>query len=123
MRTFIFQWNSFAEPLARLAHERGFNVAGLFDGSGGAGKLPEGGWPSPHEIPFPMGFAGGLGPDNVLDQLGKIHAACEDKRYETWIDMEGRMRSDDGTQLDLSKVRKVLELVVKSGRLCESGRL
>lgn len=60
-RTFIFQWNALSEPLAVVAHKNGFWSAGLFDSSGGAGKLPSGGWPSPHAIPLPMGFAGGLG--------------------------------------------------------------
>jgi hypothetical protein len=113
-RVFIFQWNSVSEPLARLAHSEGFNITGLFDNSGGAGKLPESGWPSPSDIPFPMGFAGGLGPDNVLEQLGKISAACGDRQIATWIDMEGRVRTDDGAQLDLSRVRSVLDQVANS---------
>ena len=79
LRTFIFQWNSLAEQLARLAQRKGFSITGLFDNSGGAGILPESGWPSPQNIPFPMGFAGGLGPNNVIEQLEKINAACGDR--------------------------------------------
>jgi hypothetical protein len=61
-----------------------------------------------------MGFAGGLGPNNVLEQLGKINAACGDKPYATWIDMEGRIRTDDGAHLDLTRVRSVLEQIAGS---------
>jgi hypothetical protein len=114
LRTFIFQWNPVAEPLALLAASRDLNVMGLFDGSGGAGKLPENGWPSPHGIAFPMGFAGGIGPDNVLDQLAKIQEACGDRQIPTWIDMEGRVRTDDGVKLDMNRVRSVLKQVAAS---------
>jgi phosphoribosylanthranilate isomerase len=114
LRTFIFQITAASEPLVRLAHSQDFNVMGLFDNSGGRGISPETAWPSPLDIPFPMGFAGGLGPDNVLEQLDKINAACGDKPYATWIDMEGRIRTDDGTRLDLTRVRRVLEQVAGS---------
>lgn len=114
LRTFIFQISPASEPLARLASAKDFNVTGLFDNSGGRGKLPDGAWPSPLDVPFPMGFAGGLGPDNVLEQLDRINAACGDKPYATWIDMEGRIRTDDGTRLDLTRVRGVLEQIAAS---------
>jgi hypothetical protein len=113
LRTFIFQWNPFSEPLARLAHANGFHVSGLFDNSGGAGVLPDS-WPSPHDIPFPMGFAGGLGPDNVLTELDKIEASCSGRPFATWIDMEGRVRTEDKSTLDLGRVRRVLALVAGS---------
>jgi hypothetical protein len=112
--TFIFQITPDSEPLARLAHSKDFNVMGLFDSSGGKGKLSETAWPSPHEIPFPMGFAGGIGPENVLEQMDKINAACGDKPYATWIGIEGRVRTNDGAHLDLTRVRSVLEQVARS---------
>jgi hypothetical protein len=56
-RTSIFQFTSASEPLARLAHSKDFNVMGLYDNSGGRGRLPETDWPSPLDIPFPIGFA------------------------------------------------------------------
>jgi hypothetical protein len=105
MRNFIFQWNSVGEPLARLAYDRHLYVMGLFDGSGGLGF---------RNIPFPMGFAGGLGPDNVLEQLDKILAAYGDRQSHTWIDVEDRVRTDDGVKLDMSRVRSVLEQVAAS---------
>lgn len=114
LRTFIFQITTASEPFARLVESKDFNVMGLYDNSGGKGKSPAAGWPSPLDVPFPMGFAGGLGPDNVLDQLDKINAACGDQPYITWIDMEGRIRTDDGLHLDLTRVRRVLEQVASS---------
>jgi phosphoribosylanthranilate isomerase len=80
----------------------------LFDTSGGAGVLPNrwpGAWPGRY-----CGYAGGLGPDNVVEQLTRIRiAANEGERF--WIDMERRVRSDDDEQFDLDKVRTVLEAV------------
>jgi hypothetical protein len=114
LRSFIFQLTKASEPLVLQAQSNDFNVMGLYDNSGGKGKSPESGWPSPVDVPFPMGFAGGLGPDNVLDQLGRINAACGDQPYMTWIDMEGRIRTDDGSRLDLTRVRRVLEQVASS---------
>lgn len=72
----------------------------LFDKSGGRGEAPAT-FP-PHENPNQVrGFAGGIGPDNVLDTLEKINACGA-----YWIDMEGQVRTDDW--LDLDKCESVL---------------
>jgi phosphoribosylanthranilate isomerase len=75
----------------------------LFDASGGRGIL--GDWHSP--IPGKIcGYAGGLGPDNVLQELEKISAICN-KPF--WIDMEGKLRTDD--KFDLTKCVAVLDQI------------
>ena len=51
-----------------------------------------------------LGFAGGIGPDNVLDVIRDIGP-----RDPYWIDMESGVRTDD--KLDLAKVRRVLEQI------------
>lgn len=84
----------------------------LFDISGGAGILPDE-WPKPQYMEAGDGFAyhgyaGGLGPDNLEQQLPLIAAAAGDARI--WIDMETRVRSDDDQQFDLAKVRRCLEI-------------
>lgn len=63
---------------------------------------------------FNYGYAGGLGPDNVVEQIRKIEDTASkcltvpaDKPY--WIDMERRVRTDDDSALDMTKVRAVLE--------------
>jgi hypothetical protein len=57
----------------------------LFDTSGGAGVLPQE-WPVPAKD-FWCGYAGGLGPFNVIEQVRKIETVCA-KPF--WIDMERR---------------------------------
>lgn len=73
----------------------------LFDRSGGTGATP-GIWP-----PYPgrrVGYAGGIGPDNVIAVLEAISATGS-----YWIDMETKVRT--GNWLDLSLCREVCELV------------
>lgn len=100
---FIFQWDGVNNllPYAVLAY--GCKVSALFDRSGGAGVLPDR-WERPSNE-FWCGYAGGLGPDNVVDQVKNIELVC-DKPY--WIDMETRVRTADD-KLDMNKVREVLE--------------
>jgi hypothetical protein len=74
----------------------------LFDPSGGRGFEPMR-WP-PTPCGCSLGFAGGIGPDNVLEVIGDIGP-----RDPYWIDMESGVRTDD--RLDLSKVRRVLTQV------------
>ena len=75
----------------------------LFDRSGGRGVVP-GRWPRHPGGDRLVGYAGGIGPDNVLDVLAVINA---DGPY--WIDMESGVRTDDW--LDLDKCEAVLEAV------------
>ena len=56
----------------------------------------------------PMGYAGGLGPDTLAEQLPKIAEATGDRTI--WIDMESKVRSEDDQQFDLDKVRACLEI-------------
>jgi hypothetical protein len=62
----------------------------LQDGSGGKGLLPEK-WERFQDI-F-MGFAGGLTPENVVEQLGKIGEVVADNDL-CWIDMESGAREE-----------------------------
>lgn len=73
-------------------------VQPLFDPSGGKGKFGAA-WPAqPEGIPV-VGYAGGLGPENVADALRDVLAT------NFWIDMESRVRTDDW--LDLEKCHAV----------------
>lgn len=78
------------------------SASALFDPSGGRGLE---GFSYP-VTPFGLrlGFAGGIGPDNVLDVIRAIGP----RGAPYWIDMESHVRTDD--VLDLAKVRRVLEL-------------
>lgn len=77
----------------------------LLDRSGGAGVVPKF-WPEP--IWTYQGYAGGLGPENITDEIERILDAAQDSRI--WIDMETRVRSDDDKSFDLDKVKRCLEL-------------
>lgn len=68
--------------------------------------LPES-WPRP-KPEFPCGYAGGLGPDNVIEQIQQIETVCG---VHYWIDMERNVRTPDDGELDMDKVRRVLEQV------------
>ena len=102
----IFQFDGVNDYLLTPAKDQGIDVAALFDTSGGAGILPES-WPEPHKE-FPCGYAGGLGPDNVITQIRMIERLC---KQPYWIDMERRVRTDDDSSLDMVKVRRVLKQV------------
>ncbi len=102
------------------------NCSFLFDHSGGRGLLPSGGWqsqPAPRMnlISYPRGmermarhatpprsncgYAGGLTPDNLAEQLPLISFACGGAPI--WIDAESGLRTDD--VFDLDKATKFLD--------------
>jgi len=76
----------------------------LYDPSGGTGQRPEE-WPKPPLASQPIGYAGGIGEDNVRAVLDDVStkAGC------FWIDMESSVRTND--RFDLEKVERVLAIV------------
>lgn len=98
------------------------NHAVLFDASGGQGKAPEQ-WPTPLSG-VSCGYAGGLGPNTLVNAWTAIQKAINETRsedgtsYPTWIDMEGALRSvkldTDNTTFDtfsLAQCEFVLEKI------------
>jgi len=82
----------------------------LHDASGGRGVAPD-------VVPQPVagmlnGYAGGIGPDNVIDRLNAVEAAVG--RGYCWIDMENSLR-DENDQFDLDRATSVLEQVASEG--------
>lgn len=75
----------------------------LFDRSGGEGVRPDQVPELPGDHMF-VGYAGGMGPDSVLEYLEQIEGAG---RF--WIDMESNVRTNGW--FDLDKVERVCELV------------
>lgn len=100
----IFQMDNVNNSILDEARQMGIAGDPLFDLSGGAGILPEF-WPKAEG--FYTGYAGGLSPDNVVEQIKKIELVAGDARI--WIDVERRVRSDDDSQFDLDKVARFLE--------------
>lgn len=84
--------------------------AALFDRSGGNGISPKE-WPKPLPNIF-CGYAGGLGPENIAEELGRISEVVPEGE-PIWLDMESKIRTDD--KFDLTKVRACLQTVKDSG--------
>jgi hypothetical protein len=95
------------------------NASPLFDCSHGAGVLPNQ-WPDAYfmlndQDHAKHGYAGGLGPDNVKEQLPRIESAA--KGGDFWIDMETKLftgfkaNTAPAPMFDLLKCRSVLEQV------------
>ena len=80
------------------------NFSILYDASGGNGISPKN-WPVPETGMF-VGFAGGLNPENLLEELERISEVAGDRQI--WIDMESGVRSNN--QFDLDKVERCLKI-------------
>ncbi len=112
-KEFIFQYDNTptANDLLKnlmLSLNKGVasRVQTLFDLSHGAGVLPKE-WPSLIDG-IPCGYAGGLSPDNLEDQIRLIEQKAAGQ--EIWIDMETHVRSNQDQQFDLDKVKRCLEI-------------
>lgn len=78
----------------------------LVDSSGGRGLSPEGWARPPAPLSKPVGFAGGLGPDNLAAELPRIAAVAAGT---WWVDMESKLRSEDDW-FSLAKARACVDL-------------
>jgi hypothetical protein len=99
----IFQLDGVNNGLFEQAKAAGLDAVPLYDLSGGKGILPSQ-WPQQVACVY-TGYAGGLGPDNVVDQIEKIRSVANG---DIWIDMETRVRSDDDSRLQEELVESVL---------------
>ncbi len=105
---FILQMRNESEMprlLEVIAEAPANKISILSDASQGRG-IQQASWPAPPPG-VKMGWAGGIGPDNVGQVLQMI---IDGGSRVSWIDMESRVR-DEHDQLDLDKVRQVLECV------------
>lgn len=89
------------------------DVVPLFDVSGGAGVLPDH-WPRSvygtggrAGRMLYHGYAGGLGPHNLVEQLPAIATSAGCRH---WVDMETHVRSADDQRFDLGKVEQALRI-------------
>jgi len=74
------------------------NLALLVDASGGNGILPDG-WPL-LETDHPVGFAGGLNPDNMEEQVRMIRSVA---REGWWVDLESGLRDEEWFSSELMR--------------------
>lgn len=103
---FIFQLDGVNDALIGEARIHQVEAVPLFDLSGGAGVVP-GSWPL-QQLDTYCGYAGGLGPDNVLTELERIEKVATGW---IWIDMETKVRTPDNQALDRDAVESVLRQV------------
>ena len=88
--------------------DRKFGVYPLFDVSGGRGMSPDE-WPSYIKDANYCGYAGGIGPDNIKEEIEKIKSLIEPTE-QIWIDMETKVRSNNDEQFDIDKVTDCLKI-------------
>ena len=100
---FIIQYGRNRESFLSLLKDVP-NHSVLFDESAGRGRSPSS-WHSPLNGHF-CGYAGGLTPENLEQNLALISRAAGD--LTTWIDMESGVRTDN--RFDLEKARRILEI-------------
>lgn len=93
--TIITQHN---DANSHLLQVQAANHAVLIDGSGGKGISPDEWLPPSTDKLF--GFAGGLGPDNIVHEYLRITPLA---RPGTWLDMEGKLRVNDWFSLELAR--------------------
>jgi hypothetical protein len=105
-RPVIFQIDGVNDHQYKVALAYGVQASPLFDLSHGAGRLPER-WPDP--ISGYCGYAGGLGPENLQEQLEGIRKVVG--ANGVWIDMETKVRSNG--LFDLEKVETCLQIADK----------
>ena len=87
---FIFQYNEKTKDAIEKLHKSWAKFSLLFDASGGNGISPEN-WQKPIYAEHPMGYSGGLSPDNIVGNLKKIEKVVGDN--EIWCDAEGKLKS------------------------------
>ena len=100
---FILPWNGKSQNrLLDIVNAAGIVAYPLFDVSGGRGTLDEN-WPTAKGY---TGYAGGLGPENIQEQLSKIEKSAD--QHDFWVDSESRVRTEN--DFDLAKVRDFLKI-------------
>lgn len=83
---------------------RGARFVVLFDASSGKGVRPQD-WLAP--LPgIECGYAGGLGPKTIGDELPRITAVTGERRF--WIDMASSVRDPADDRFDLARCEAVL---------------
>lgn len=104
-KQFIFQLDDVNNEILEVAQKNDINAAGLFDTSGGAGVLPKE-WPE--SLREYCGYAGGLGPQNLREQMELLDTVVGDRTV--WVDMETHVRDYDNDDFDYEKCRQCLEI-------------
>lgn len=105
-REFIFQY---AAPEYHRMHKldkTGAKFSVLYDTSGGTGKSTRN-WRTPLFESHPQGYAGGLSPENVVENLNKIAKVAGD-RTDIWIDAESKLKIPGTKTFDINRAKQYI---------------
>lgn len=106
----IVQLDDVNNDILTFLLKNGVNATGLFDTSHGAGIRPTT-WPQNDFQTDSIGFAGGLGPETIVDDLEAIYGVFKTGKQKTfWIDMETNLFNHNG-RFDLNICQNVLQKV------------
>lgn len=116
-REFIFQYGAseyhrmqrLDNRMKRFDVETNFSI--LYDTSGGAGKLTKN-WRAPLFEDHSQGYAGGLSPENVSENLDKIAKVAGD-RTDIWIDAEGKLKTPGTKTFDIKRAEQYINAALK----------
>lgn len=104
------------QPVSDFSEAIDSEISLLWDKSGGRGLFfdPHT-WPSAKCATQPLGFAGGISPDNIekvkdiIDRLVRVEAFNEEIN---WIDMESGIRDSEGVAgVSVEKINKICEVI------------
>lgn len=105
-REFIFQYGAYEYHRMQRLDKNAANFSLLYDTSGGAGKLTKN-WRAPLFEEHPQGYAGGLSPENVSENLDKI-AKVAGSRTDIWIDAEGKLKTPGTKTFDINRAKQYI---------------
>jgi len=118
---FIVQRNAQTQPIWELLLEQPpSNLSLLFDESMGFGVTAPS-WPPPPACDVAFGYAGGLSPGNISEQLLQMEQVAAGRTL--WVDMESSLRTglqDGGDLFDCNKAMACVQHVIKLGLKCSA---
>lgn len=104
---FIFQYTPKQRRRITRLNQENVPFSILFDASGGRGISPDK-WRAPIMSNHKMGYSGGMGPDNVCDNLTNINKVVPQNR-EIWIDAEGKLKDSETKQFDVARAARYIQ--------------
>ena len=111
---FIFQYAPAQDARIKRLSKQNVPFSILYDASGGEGKLSHDSWGGIILPNHQTGYAGGLSPDNVVENLNYINTLLP-ADYSTWIDAEGKLKSpgpDEKKLFDTKLAEKYIERAI-----------
>lgn len=108
---FIFQYGPSECYNIKCLNETGSKFSLLYDVSCGTGKTNKN-WAAPLYTNHPQGYAGGLSPENVTENLDKIKLVTKD-RTDVWIDAESKLKNPETKKFDINRAKQYISAALK----------